>query len=183
MKYITPVLLGLIFLTSLLKPAGGDWGAILSGNFELDNQSIIARMYNKGVKYNRSYFADYLQADSDGTVAKLDESKKTFVLQAKRTFFVNKDKKIKPYTGNDNSVKTFDSIVDVRSYAFDAEKQILVQNGAEVKAGDKIAKGSFTNDIFFLDLGKLILVLLFLFICGLVYLATKRREIKEKYQL
>jgi SNF family Na+-dependent transporter len=183
MKYVTPVLLGFIFFSSLLKPANGDWGAMLSGNFELDNQSIIARMYNKSVKYNRSYFADYLQADTDGSVAKLDESKKTFVLQAKRTFFVNKDKKIKPYAGNDKTVKTFDSIVDVRSYTFDTDKKLLVQIGAEVKAGDKIATGSFINDIFFLDLGKLILVLLFLFICGLVYLATKRREIKEKYQL
>ncbi len=55
LKFITPVLLIIIFLSSLLKPVLNDWtGAfhnLLQGNgWILDNSSIIKQMYNAGLR-------------------------------------------------------------------------------------------------------------------------------------
>jgi hypothetical protein len=180
MKYVTPLLLAVIFLSSLLKPKDGDWSAVFSGSFELDASSIIGRMYNKGVTHNRSYFAGYLQAETSGKVVNLDLNKNAFDLQVSKKFFKNEQGKIKPFKG-EAGVQTFDSLVIVKSYAFDSSKKITVSDGQDIQPGDKIASGSFVNDILFLDLGKTLLVLLFAFISFLVYLASKRRELKKKY--
>lgn len=54
-KYITPMLLLVVFITSFCSPVGGDWGGAISGLFNgqgwnLDNGSIIAQIMNKGLK-------------------------------------------------------------------------------------------------------------------------------------
>ena len=54
-KWITPFLLLFVFAGSLIGPEGGDWGAsfasLLNGNgWLLDNGSIIAQLFNKGLK-------------------------------------------------------------------------------------------------------------------------------------
>ncbi len=49
-KFITPALLLWVFLGSLFTPKGGDWGAALSGNWELDNSSIIKKITNSDLK-------------------------------------------------------------------------------------------------------------------------------------
>lgn len=49
-KYVTPLLLLWVFIGSLITPKGGDWGAALNGNWELDNSSIIKKMMNSGLK-------------------------------------------------------------------------------------------------------------------------------------
>lgn len=49
-KYVTPLLLLWVFLGSLITPKNGDWGAAISGNWELDNNSIIRKLLNSGLK-------------------------------------------------------------------------------------------------------------------------------------
>lgn len=54
-KYITPMLLLIVFITSFCSPVGGDWSGAISGLFNgqgwsLDNGSIIAQIMNKGLK-------------------------------------------------------------------------------------------------------------------------------------
>jgi SNF family Na+-dependent transporter len=49
-KFITPVLLLWVFIGSLVTPKGGDWGAAISGNWELDNSSIIKKIMNSNLK-------------------------------------------------------------------------------------------------------------------------------------
>ncbi|QCR24734.1 sodium-dependent transporter [Pontibacter sp. SGAir0037] len=49
-KFVTPLLLLWVFLGSLFTPKGGDWGAALSGNWELDNSSIIKKITNADLK-------------------------------------------------------------------------------------------------------------------------------------
>ncbi|WP_242926790.1 sodium-dependent transporter [Pontibacter vulgaris] len=49
-KFVTPLLLLWVFIGSLITPKGGDWGAALSGNWELDNGSIIKKLANSGLK-------------------------------------------------------------------------------------------------------------------------------------
>ncbi|MCC9137282.1 sodium-dependent transporter [Pontibacter silvestris] len=49
-KFITPILLLWVFLGSLFTPKGNDWSAALSGNWILDNSSIINRLANTSLK-------------------------------------------------------------------------------------------------------------------------------------
>ncbi|HEY8402639.1 MAG TPA: sodium-dependent transporter [Cytophagaceae bacterium] len=65
-----------------------------------------------------------------------------------------------------------------KTYSFGKDDRLLVSLGAEVQKGDKIAEGSFVNNIFYIDASRLLLVLLFLFISYLVYKASKRREMR-----
>jgi SNF family Na+-dependent transporter len=49
-KFITPLLLLWVFLGSLFTPKGGDWGAAISGEWVLDNSSIINKLKNVDLK-------------------------------------------------------------------------------------------------------------------------------------
>lgn len=48
-KFITPLLLLWVFIGSLVTPKGGDWGAAFSGNWELDDSSIIKKLMNSSL--------------------------------------------------------------------------------------------------------------------------------------
>ncbi|MBJ6117112.1 sodium-dependent transporter [Pontibacter sp. BT310] len=45
-KFVTPLLLLFVFIGALITPKGNDWGAALSGNWELDDSSIIKKLMN-----------------------------------------------------------------------------------------------------------------------------------------
>ncbi|RYF80613.1 MAG: sodium:calcium symporter, partial [Chitinophagaceae bacterium] len=49
-KYITPALLLAVFLGALVTPEGGDWSRALSGDWVLDNSSIIRQVTNFGLR-------------------------------------------------------------------------------------------------------------------------------------
>lgn len=48
-KYITPSFILLVFLSSLVTPKDGNWDAALSGNWVLDDSSIIRKITNAGL--------------------------------------------------------------------------------------------------------------------------------------
>ena len=48
-KYITPTFILLVFLSSLVTPKDGNWDAALSGNWVLDDSSIIRKITNAGL--------------------------------------------------------------------------------------------------------------------------------------
>ncbi|PTX19632.1 SNF family Na+-dependent transporter [Pontibacter mucosus] len=49
-KFVTPVLLLWVFIGSLVTPKGGDWGKALSGDWVLDDSSIINKIKNSSLK-------------------------------------------------------------------------------------------------------------------------------------
>lgn len=49
-KYITPSFILLVFLSSLVTPKNGNWDAALSGNWTLDDSSIIRKITNAGLR-------------------------------------------------------------------------------------------------------------------------------------
>lgn len=55
LKYITPVMLILIFVAAFIQPAGGDWMAILSDGWHLDGSSVLGRMLGKGSRESGIY--------------------------------------------------------------------------------------------------------------------------------
>jgi hypothetical protein len=54
----------------------------------------------------------------------------------------------------------------------------VVAAGDRVKVKDILAKGSFIHQIFYIDMSKLLLTLLFLFLIWLVYRAGIRNKLK-----
>ena len=62
-KFVTPLLLLWVFIGSLVTPKNGDWGAALSGNWELDNGSIIKKLTNASLKEQIAAATDAAQLD------------------------------------------------------------------------------------------------------------------------
>jgi SNF family Na+-dependent transporter len=49
-KFVTPLLLLWVFVGSLITPKGGDWAAAMSGDWVLDDSSIINKIKNSSLK-------------------------------------------------------------------------------------------------------------------------------------
>jgi hypothetical protein len=84
-KYITPMLLLVVFIASFCSPAGGDWGAAFAGLFSgqgwnLDNGSIIAQIMHKGINEQIASTTDV------ATIAQLEENK--FYINIGRTLLL-----------------------------------------------------------------------------------------------
>ncbi|WP_187263120.1 sodium-dependent transporter [Pontibacter beigongshangensis] len=62
-KYITPMLLLWVFLGSLFTPKGGDWTVAFSGNWQLDDSSIIKKIMNSGLKQQLAAATDPAQIE------------------------------------------------------------------------------------------------------------------------
>lgn len=181
-KWVTPTLLLVVFLGALLKPAGGDWNKVLKGEFALADDSIIGKITNQGVRANRSFFADHFENDVTGesivTNVVEKDKKKIVQLSQNKQFYKNKEGKALTFT-NQKDVTPFDSMTVVRSVnvnEYGSNVKLTVKKGDKVKFKDKIAEGSFINRIFYINIGRLLLVLVFSFITFLVYKATLRRK-------
>lgn len=186
-KYVTPLLLLVVFLSSLVTPMNGDWGRAFSGDWELDPSSILGKIQNKGFEENRDYFADHFEATVPGQVVSVDESGKgkAIAIAQSRSYYIDvaTSKTLPVETGNVGNLETFDSLTVVQTYRFDEEDEIIVNQGDEVEKGQMIATGDFTNPIFYIDLAKMLLLALFLFLCAIVYIATGKREKLERKEI
>lgn len=54
-KYITPVMLILIFIAAFIQPANGDWKEAFTNGWHFDGSSVIGRMMGKGSRENGIY--------------------------------------------------------------------------------------------------------------------------------
>lgn len=154
-KYITPLLLLLVFLSALLTPKDNDWKRAFSGDWQLDKSSIIGNITHQGVVANRDYFADTFEADVQGVVGKIYNIR------------------------TQTRVEVLDTLGGkiVATYRFKpAKHQLLVSEGQRIAVKDVIATGGFTHKIFYTDMARLWLVCLFGFLAYLVYRATILRN-------
>ena len=67
----------------------------------------------------------------------------------------------------DNSVKTYETAL---------ANTVIVQKGDRVNIGDVLFSGSFINNVFYVDMSRLLLVALFLAICVLISIAYHKRK-------
>ena len=112
-------------------------------------------------------------------VKNLEDGTKSVEIAREITYYRDQNNRTKPLKEEQSvlgELVTFDSVTVVKTYSFDAEKQVLVGEGDQVEIKDRIAAGSFTNNVFYIDMARLLLLFLFLFICYLVFIATKQRE-------
>lgn len=154
-KFITPVLLIVVFLASLIKPEGDNWASLGTSDYTLDKESIIGEIIHKDKKYNRAYFADTYYCEWDGRV----DSVNTFGDKIHIVFNTSTD-----------------TIPELTVYKVPASSTLLVKAGDTLTAGMPVYRGNVVNDIFYLDMSRLLLTLLFLTICVLVYIAYRKRK-------
>lgn len=153
--YITPLLLGAVLFTSI-----PDW---------------VNQLQNNDT-YNKEWFAnDYFAENFDnsgkatGKVISVNENFIKFEYENERKRFDKKTNQIKIEKYNDYKEYTFES---------SKNQKTIVSVGDIIKPGDKIAVGDFTNKTLYKFIGRLLLLILFLFISYIVYLAHQKR-IKE----
>lgn len=185
LKYVTPLLLLVVFLSALVTPKGNDWEAAFSGNWELDASSIIGKIQHKGVVANRAYFSEVLESEVEGVVANIGRTQRRnrhLVEIAQPKTFYRSPAGVRLYEEGEVVDKSllFDSLVVIKAYRIAPEKELLVKTGDQVTVGTPIAKGGFINNIFYIDMARLLLMALFIGICVLVYVATKKREREGK---
>ncbi|HOY30764.1 MAG TPA: sodium-dependent transporter [Bacteroidales bacterium] len=152
LKFVTPVILILVFVTSLIRPANDDWSKVSITGWALHPESIIAKIRNDHIGPNQRYFSDTFYAETSGTVD---------------TVFVCENKSVIAIKKSDNSVKTFETAVS--NYA-------IVKKGDVVCTGDAIFSGRFINNVFYIDMSRLLLVTLFFVICCLIFVAYRKRK-------
>ena len=155
-KYITPVVLILVFTGALIRPANDDWSNFNPRKWEFHNESIIGQLQHKGIGPNKEWFADVFYAESSGIVDS------TYQLRKKHFISVSK-------TSENGAVQS-------RQYRYSPTKHyLLVKPGDEVNTGNTLFTGKVINRVFFIDMARLLLLSVFLMISGLVYYAWNKR--------
>ncbi|MDD2687378.1 MAG: sodium-dependent transporter [Bacteroidales bacterium] len=142
LKYITPTLLILIFLSSLLKPKNDDWSQVSFKGWELDNASIIGELLHQGIGPNHTWFSDAFFAENDGKVDSI-------------------------YTSNNRNYLRVTGKAS-KSYEYQSSHNITVALGDDIKTGDTLFKGNIINDVFYIDVSRLSLVFLLLFFAVMI---------------
>jgi len=148
LKYVTPVILILVFLGALIRPAHDDWSTLFTSKYELHEESILGKIFNKSIRYNKEYFADAYYAEWDGTVTKLNANELTVTDLQGNNHAMELSKKDKP----------------------------VVQINQPIKAGEPLYQGFVVNHIFWITLSRLLLVSVFLLIAWLVHKAYKKQK-------
>ncbi|MEI6347955.1 MAG: sodium-dependent transporter [Bacteroidota bacterium] len=157
MKYVTPILLIIIFFGALVGPKDNDWSKVGFSGWSLDKESVIGKIIHKDIGPNSSYFSDTFFTENNGVVANIE-------LKNDKKYLIIND--------------TINGKASSKSYEVNSDYQILVNQGQNVKVGDPIFKGSVVNNILYIDLSRLLLLLTFLAFCLLVFYAAKKHKIK-----
>lgn len=142
LRYITPTLLIIIFLSSLVKPKNDDWSLLSFKGWELDNASIIGELRHQGVGPNHAWFSHAFFAENDGTVDSI-------------------------YSYNNrNYIRV--SGTDSKSYEYKTNHQLAVALGDDIKTGDTLYNGNIINNVFYIDISRISLLVLLFFIALLI---------------
>ena len=153
LKYITPTMLIIIFVAALIKPKDDNWRLLSIKGWELDNSSIIGVLQHKGIGYNNTWIADEFYSEHSGRIEKIEPDAKN----KHNTIFIKTDS-------------------DVLKIKIKSSKQIVVDVGDEIHAGDVLFKGKYINNKFYIDMSRIMMLLLFVFICVLIKHGDSRRK-------
>jgi SNF family Na+-dependent transporter len=153
--YITPIILIVIFIASLIQPANDDWSKLSWKGWELSNGSIIGQINHKGIGPNNRWFSDTYYSDVNGVYDTLvvDE------LGRKKMYINSQDGGL--------------SVIDLTNSG-----KVAVSEGSVVKVGDPLWHGDVINKVFYIDLSRILLLSVFVGISLMVWKAG--RNYKKK---
>ncbi|MCQ2192588.1 MAG: sodium-dependent transporter [Paludibacteraceae bacterium] len=139
MKYVTPTMLIIIFVSACIKPVNDDWSKLSLKGWELDNSSVISMLTHKGIGPNDKWTADHFYCENEGEVTAVSTT---------------------------NGVTTM--TVGGKNYELPADCKPAAKVGDNLKVGDVLYDGDVVNLVCYSDLTRLGLVFIFLFNCLLV---------------
>lgn len=149
-KYITPTMLIIIFLSALIKPKNDDWSQLSFKGWELAPTSIIAELRQDGITTNKEWFSDTFYVENEGVVDSIFTDKnRCFVTIANKT------------------------------YQYQQDDSLKVSLGDKVQTGDVLYTGSVVNQSFFIDGTRILLLLLLIFISVLVFFGYRNIDHKK----
>jgi len=151
LKYVTPVVLIIVFIASLIRPAKDDWSSISLRGWKLHSESILGQISHQGIGPNTAYFADNFYSEVEGTVQGI-------VVENTRNFL--------QIVGSGGSTT---------NYLVKDSYKVLVNPNQQVITGTPILSGNIINKVFFSDMARILLVSLFVIICMMVYYAYRIR--------
>ncbi|MCT4560258.1 MAG: sodium-dependent transporter [Crocinitomicaceae bacterium] len=184
-KYVTPVILLIVFIGALITPKNNDWGKAFAEGWELDNGSILAKITNSDIVANKDFFSKVKEFDQPrGVVTSIstaNDGSKVVEISDTLRFYTNKHGQVKEakseaLLASMNKGYTFsDSLAVSKTFTFDADTKVVVNVGDQLKLHDIVAEGDFVNKSLYISIGRFLLLGLFLFISILVYIAGKKK--------
>lgn len=152
-KFITPILLIIIFVGALISPKDNDWTKISLSGWSLDKESVVGKIMHKDIGPNSAYFANTYYSEMEGVYKGLEsKNERNFIMIAK----------------NMNGTETITNI------EFPSNCMLRIKEGDVLKVGDPLYDGNIVNNILFIDMSRLILLFTFIGFCILVYGAAKK---------
>lgn len=151
-KYVTPVILIIVFFASLIRPANDDWSKISIKGWELHHESIIAQITHKNIGPNKSYFSNTYYSEIEGSIDTVYKTSEKYIVEV-----------AKP----DNSMALLETPL---------KNEVMVRQGDLISKGSPLFNGNFINNVFYIDMSRLLLVALFTTICILIFIAYQKRK-------
>ncbi|MBR9860867.1 sodium:calcium symporter [bacterium] len=175
-KYVTPIFILVIFVASLVQPKNNEWAKAFQGDWELDPSSIIGKIMNKGITHNTAYFSDVQEAEKSGVVESIEQDDRNHIVNISnvQTFYKTKRGHVVKKEPEDGG-EAFDSTVADKLFV-KKSAELTISKGDQIEEGQVYAKGSFINRIFFLDMSRLLLALVFIGLAAMVRRAQVLRE-------
>ncbi|HNW54398.1 MAG TPA: hypothetical protein PKN21_09030, partial [Bacteroidales bacterium] len=131
-----------------------DWIKNRFRGWQLHHESILGQMLHNNVGPNHKYFTQAFYSERSGVVDSV------YTLR------------------NRNYVRVSDTAAAVKAssdFEFKAKNQLVVKPGDYVKKGDVLFTGSVVNKVFFVDISRFLLTLIFVLIGATVYFAYRKR--------
>lgn len=155
-KYVTPVILIIVFVSAFIRPANDDWQSLSFKGWELHNESILGKIMNLDVKQNAKYFDTKFYSETSGVVDSV--------------FVKNNSTVIDIFNVSDSS----HSLVKVQKNC-----TTNLQSGDYIKTGDVLFTGKVINNIFYKNMSRILLTITFLGIVILIYIADRKNNPKR----
>lgn len=147
LKYVTPVMMTIIFVTATIKPKDDDWSQLSLSGWELDNSSLIGVLTHKGIGANSSWVSDYYYSDYVGEVTAVAPESITITNE-----------------GN------------VMSVSLPADTKPVVGIGDKVEQGTVLSKGTVINNVLYIDLTRIMLLVVLGVLCVMIYFVEKNKK-------
>lgn len=141
-----------VFFGSALRPVNDDWSKLSFRGWELHKESILGQMMHLNIGPNHKYFSDAFYAEKSGVIDSV---------------YVER---------NRNYVRVTDT-TDLTSSSFEykTKNKLAVKMGDNIKTGDVLYSGGVINKLFFIDISRFLLTLVFCLIGFTVYYAYRKR--------